>query len=363
MKILIAGDVFATEHTEKHFARGDAEKTFGNLKKVFEGNDINFVNLECAIGSSTNAIKKYGPNLISTYGTAQTLKNLGVTLCGLSNNHSFDFGIEGMQSTLSELSKAGLEYTGFGENYEDSRKNYVYEKDGEKVCIIAVCEHEYTYALDNRMGSRPFDPFDTIWDIREAKKECDRVIVIYHGGKELSRYPSPRVRKTFHAMAKNGADVVIGQHSHCLCGYEKVNGAHLFYGQGDFNFVRKHEGLHELRNCSMLFKYDTKTNEAEFIPTVQAIEYEGTKLAEGEDKEAVEKIFREASNTLSDGTWIDKWKEFAKEAQGEYLRLLKIAYSDEATDIQKCVLGHYVDCEAHEDILREMYPSFNLTNK
>ena len=36
-----------------------------------------------------------------------------------------------LEQIVNQLSKAGLEYTGFGKNYEDSRKNYVYEKDGE----------------------------------------------------------------------------------------------------------------------------------------------------------------------------------------------------------------------------------------
>lgn len=57
--------------------------------------------------------------------------------------------------SIAALDAVGLLYTGFGENYEASRKNLVIEKDGEKVCIIAVCEHEYSYALEDRMGANP----------------------------------------------------------------------------------------------------------------------------------------------------------------------------------------------------------------
>ena len=144
------------------------------------------------------------------------LKELGVTVCGLSNNHIFDFGKEGAIDTINAIKAAGLDYTGFGENYEDSRKNYVVEKDGETICIIAVCEHEYSYALEDRMGSRPYDEYDTMEDIRAAKAKYDRVLVMYHGGKEQCHYPSPRLYKACHAMAKSGADLILCQHSHCI---------------------------------------------------------------------------------------------------------------------------------------------------
>ena len=85
--------------------------------------------------------------------------NAQVFVAGIVN-HFFDFGIEGALDTLKALEEAGLGYTGFGKNYEDSRKNFVIEQDGQKICIIAVCEHEYTYALEDRMGCRPYDPYD-----------------------------------------------------------------------------------------------------------------------------------------------------------------------------------------------------------
>ena len=136
---------------------------------MFEDKDFVFANIECAITESENAIKKCGPNLKAPIATAEMLKELGVTLCGLSNNHVFDFGKEGAIDTINAIKAAGLDYTGFGENYEDSRKNYVFEKNGEKICIITVCEHEFSYALDDRMGSRPYDEYE------------------YHGGHQSSK--------------------------------------------------------------------------------------------------------------------------------------------------------------------------------
>ena len=162
MKTLFVGDVCPKlDEVKELFAAKATETLFSDTVSLFEGNDINFVNLECALTESEKAIEKFGPNLKAPAETAEVLKSVGVTVCGVSNNHIFDFGVEGWKDTLKAFEKAGMDWTGFGDNYEDSRRNYVVEKDGETVCIIAVCEHEYTYALDDRMGARPFDCYDT----------------------------------------------------------------------------------------------------------------------------------------------------------------------------------------------------------
>ena len=80
---------------------------------MFENNDINFVNLECAITESENEIKKFGPCLKTCRNTADVLKEVGVTVCGLSNNHIFDFGIEGAKDTIKALDETRLDSFGF----------------------------------------------------------------------------------------------------------------------------------------------------------------------------------------------------------------------------------------------------------
>ena len=106
---------------------------------------------------------------------------------------------------------------------------------------LDVTEHEYSYALPDRCGCNPYDPYLTMYDIREAKKNADYVAVIYHGGKEYCRYPSPRVRKLSHAMVQNGANVVLIQHTHCIGCYEEFEGSHIVYGQGNLHFVSERE--------------------------------------------------------------------------------------------------------------------------
>ncbi len=170
MKMLLLGDLSPTEATKEYFCKKDVDTLFTNALPLFQNNDYKFVNLECALTEHDKAIDKYGPALKGPKETAEVLKTIGVDCCGLSNNHVFDFGKKGIRDTLAALESQQIAYTGFGDNYDDSRKNHIINKDGQKVTIITVCEHEYSYAIENRMGSRPYDEYDTMEDIRNAKK-------------------------------------------------------------------------------------------------------------------------------------------------------------------------------------------------
>ena len=360
MKVLLLGDVSPTKITNGYFEKQDIDALFSDSLSLFKKADFTFVNLECALTESENAIDKFGPNLKATDKTADVLKKIGVSLVGLSNNHIFDFGIEGYKDTVKALDRVGLDYTGFGENYDDSRKNYVLEKDGQKICFITVCEHEYSYALPDRMGSRPFDCYDTITDVRKAKEQNDKVIVIYHGGKEHCRYPSPRMVKLCHALVDNGADVVIGQHSHCICCYEDYNNGHILYGQGNFHFVEFYDNLPDWEN-QLAFIYDTDTNEVELVPLNQT--KTGIELSKGNKKENLEKMSESLNASMKDGSWIDGWRDFCKEKEEYYNNKFRLAFADGATERQFKVVAHLLDCEAHHDVIVENHKTTNHTNE
>lgn len=361
MKTLLVGDLSPTVVTNELFQEKNVEALFSDAVSIFEGNDINFVNLECALTESEKSIEKFGPPLKACANTAETLKMVGVNYCGLSNNHIFDFGIQGAKDTFAALDAQGIGYTGFGEDYEDSRKNLIVEKDGEKVAIIAVCEHEYSYALEDRMGSRPYDEYDTMFDIRDAKAECDRVIVIYHGGKEQCQYPSPRLRRLCRAMVKHGADVVLCQHSHCIGCYENFMDGHILYGQGNFHFVKPAFSYGPTWNQSLAVKYDTKENKIEFIPL--AAPDCGIALAKGEEKEKILAEFNARNEELADGRWKEKWHEFCELKAEQYRSAIGRACTESSTEYNDKFFGHYLDCEAHTDVWRELFQTANMTNE
>ena len=106
MRITICGDLSISETSAPAFEAGDAAAAFGRVTDVFAKSDRVLVNLECALTDSEHKIIKKGPNLKGPKATAATLKKAGVTDCMLSNNHIFDFGVEGLVDTLEQLDAA-----------------------------------------------------------------------------------------------------------------------------------------------------------------------------------------------------------------------------------------------------------------
>lgn len=358
MKTLFLGDVCPCKYGVELFKTGDLDKIFGDARYLSSGKDFVCVNLECAITDTADKIRKFGPNLAAPIETADVLRKFGVNLCGLSNNHSFDLGIKGIEDTIAALGAAGIDYTGWGNNYEDSRKNYFYEKNGERICVIAVCEHEYSYAIENRMGARPYDEYDTVEDIREAKKSADRVIVLYHGGKEFSAYPSPRLHKLCRALVRAGADLVLCQHSHCIGCYEKYMDGHILYGQGNFHFLDPDP--HESWYSELAVHYDTKTNDISFTPLRTTDDY--ISLAKGVDAEKIMSDFEKRNSELRSGEWKRCWHDFCESMAERYKEAIAKACLPESTEIDNAYFGHMLDCEAHTDVWRELFKTWNHSN-
>lgn len=361
MKILIGGDISPKkEEVNELFAKGDVKTLFNGVADVAKTADRFIVNLECALTNTDKGIKKFGPCLKSDPKCADTLKELGVTDVALSNNHVFDYGIQGLKDTIANLERVGLPYTGVGENDTDSRKIYYIEQLGQKIAVINVCEHEYSYALPDRIGANPYDPYLTMQDIREAKKNAERVIVIYHGGKELCRYPSPRLRNLCREMVYCGADVVLTQHSHCIGCYEEFEGGHILYGQGNFHFCWPDKT--DLWNTGFLVELEVEEKvKIRFIPTISGDL--GIDLAKGQKYDEIMQGFATRNEELQNGKWLDGWKDYCAKSAKWYKGVLFGEYASDDPEVREQQFAHYLDCEAHADILHEIYPTWNQTNE
>ena len=356
MVITLCGDISITQVNRGLWENGDVQSVFGKIPEIFHNSDRVIVNLECALNEKDTAIRKFGPNLKGPAVAADILKEAGVTDCGLSNNHIFDFSKPGMDDTLHELKRVGLNYTGVGENEEASRKDLIIQQDGKTVRIITVCEHEYTYAMCDFPGARPYDPYDTADDIRKAKAEADYVIVMYHGGKEMCRYPSPRLRKLCRAMITEGADLVLCQHSHCIGCTEEFSGGTIVYGQGNFHFIYPEHARDPMWREGLAVQVRlADTADIRLIPVITTPT--GMDLASDEEAAQILAGIAQRNTELADGTWLERWHEFCVSMTERYENAVAGFANGGELDIE--LFAHYLDCEAHTDVWRELYPTFH----
>jgi poly-gamma-glutamate capsule biosynthesis protein CapA/YwtB (metallophosphatase superfamily) len=165
------------------------------------------------------------------------LNQLNIDAVTLANNHILDYGTHGLLDTFDTLKSKEIAYVGAGTNLKDAARYITLNKDGMKIAILNFCENEWSIAKEELPGANPMNLIDNSIQIREAKASHDKVIVIVHGGHEYYNLPSPRMQKQYRFYADQGADFVVGHHTHCISGYEVYNGVPIYYSLGNFLFT------------------------------------------------------------------------------------------------------------------------------
>lgn len=235
--IIIVGDLFPVPSNFSKFAEGDISYLFGDkICELFAQADYRICNLEGALTDNPGKCEKTGASLHAPTATIQAYKALGIDCCTLANNHITDAGPEGVTDTMNVLDKSGIVHLGAGENKESICHHVFFRVGGKKICLYNVGETMYNEPSETQPGAYLYDEYIVCNELKRLKEECDYLIVVYHGGAEKYRYPSPQTRKRFHRMVDCGANMILSQHTHCVGSEEYYKGAYLLYGQGNFLF-------------------------------------------------------------------------------------------------------------------------------
>lgn len=228
--------------------------------------DYIVMNLETPLTNSESPIRKCGPCLMASPDTIKGLRAINPFFYTLANNHILDQGAKGLQSTVKILNENGIAFAGIGNCLKEARKPYIANVGKYSVGIYCCTEHEFSIASESEIGANPYDPLESFDDVRNLRQNCDYLIVLYHGGKEHYRYPSPQIQRVFHKFADCGADLVVAQHTHCIGCKEEYNGSTLVYGQGNFLFDNSDS---EYWQNSLMINVDLDTRTIEFIPIIK----------------------------------------------------------------------------------------------
>jgi len=217
MNLLISGDCVPTVSNFRFFNAGDSKFLLGEeLNEIWQSADFRIFNLETPLTDEKSPIFKCGPNLLAPTSTIIGIKALKPTLISLANNHIMDQNVQGLFKTEELLSNSNIPYIGVGKNLFEASKPYIIEQEKKRIGIYSCTEHEFSIATDKQAGANPFDPLESFDHISELSEKVNYLIVLYHGGKEHYRYPSPQLQRVCRKFIEKGADLVVCQHSHCI---------------------------------------------------------------------------------------------------------------------------------------------------
>ena len=262
--MLLSGDLYVQ--------RPEPESIFEYTAGYLRGADLFFGNLEAAVtdrGRPTEA--KERPQFKSDERMFLAYTYAGLDACGLANNHSMNYGPEGLLRTIELLDAAGIAHAGGGRDYDEAHQPGVLERKGNRIAFlsyssvfvppfaatterggIAAVSVATAYQPQPRVvevpGSPPIirtfaDPNDAAAmteDVRKAKQAGNVVVVSWHWGLSPATGGAGQMvgyqEEMAHAAVDAGADLVIGHHPHMLHPIEVYKGKAIFYSLGNFAF-------------------------------------------------------------------------------------------------------------------------------
>jgi poly-gamma-glutamate synthesis protein (capsule biosynthesis protein) len=270
LSLLFAGDVmfgrrFFDPNEDGDFSDGtlpteptaaDHLRLLAGVQPLLENADLSFVNLETPLSERPaldytqvrpedyHQTKEY---VYSSHPSAvAALRQAGVDLLGLGNNHVFDLRGLGLDQTLQALAAAGFApqqgYFGAGDSAAEAWQPAVVEIKGQKLAFLGCTsitgeEHDVSYVAEgDKGGAANCTEAELSAAVSEAVERYDAVILMIHGGYEYSREPSPSIVHLTELARQLGADLVINHHTHTIGGLDWNGSSLVAWSLGNFVF-------------------------------------------------------------------------------------------------------------------------------
>lgn len=211
---------------------------FAHLRPLLTEATFNVVNFE---GAATEAFVPLEPKnflLKMPLSVAAQLRAGKIDAVTLANNHSMDFGLQGLHDTLHALDEAGIAHAGAGLDASGASAPALLGAGGTTICVLAFSRTlpQIFWAKDQSPGTA----FAGAPAVQEAVRACkDRgffTAVTFHWGKEGDSSPAPYQKALARVAIDAGADAVIGHHPHVVQDIEVYNGKPIFHSLGNFVF-------------------------------------------------------------------------------------------------------------------------------
>lgn len=217
VSILLTGDIMLGRSVmTKSLGSNDPNYPFREVADKLNEADIVFSNLENPIISGcpkTDSGFKFcaDPRMIGG------LKFAGIDIVNLANNHTLNYGKDGLEETKKILEENQIKWIGDG-NLE------IIDKQGIKFGFLG-----FDFVTK--------EPTKNDYElVKNSSQKVDVLIVGIHWGKEYSDKATLAQKEIARKLVENGADVIAGHHSHWVQDIEYINEKPVYYSLGNLVF-------------------------------------------------------------------------------------------------------------------------------
>ena len=235
------GDVMFAGNVADLLARHGYDYPYRHVRGLLDAADVTVANLETPVTEAGEPqTKEYVYR--SSPAALPALREAGVDLVTLANNHSMDYGIPGLLDTMAYLDRAGIAYVGAGRNIDEAYTPKTLDIRGVRAAFVGLTrvysEPWWQAGRDPGVaGTYDYRLPQALNAIRRAKSEADLVVVYVHWGVERRETPADYQRELARRYVDAGADLVVGSHPHVLQGFERYKGKWIAYSLGNFIFT------------------------------------------------------------------------------------------------------------------------------
>ena len=256
--------------------RVHAPNELATITPLLKG-DVIFTNFEATVVEKGQSLQD--GRFLSPPEALDALKALGFNLLALSDNHSFDLKVSGIQNTLREVKSRNIVHAGIGNNVEEAAAPGYLKTPKGTVALVAMASgliaeggsatttrpgvnelrieaggkpNESTTLLPPEPGNEPNaeDKQRILGSIREARQHADFVVVYEHNHVFLNRpfgalfseelperlAPADWLKKWTHEEIDAGADIIVMHGAPLIHGVEIYRNRPIFYDLGNFIF-------------------------------------------------------------------------------------------------------------------------------
>jgi len=291
--VVLAGDILFDRQVGSLIDGSGPDAPFSYVAPILQSGEITLANLECPLSNKGSKLAEKDVTFRGRTSAVTGIKNSGIDVVSMANNHALDCGPEALQDTIALLDKNNIGHSGAGMNINEAVKP-AYFTAGEKGKKKKVAFLAFSYMIppgfyptDQRAGVAPARPKTELVTnaIKEAKKKSDFVICSFHWGIEYEDYPVQHQTDLARICIDSGADVVMGHHPHVIQGIELYKGKLIAYSLGDFIFdhYSRKTGETFILKCTLS---EQKTLSATMIP-VYITSFGQPRIVHGEEANVI----------------------------------------------------------------------------
>jgi len=346
-KLTLVGDLLFEQPFYDAIEAGyNKDEYFSLVKNYFEEDDLSIGNMEVVIGNENLKTSGVGYNFCAPEYIGHLVNNLDFEVLGTANNHAFDRGIEGLNSTLDFFNNnTDIITVGTYKDKFDRDNLRVLDINGIKFGILS-----YTYGTNQKPNDsdknligyyrdpstkKVTDEYKDILknEITALKEKNDVIIVMMHWGSEFTYIPNKEQREMALFLNELGVDIIVGSHSHSIQPIEVIEGQHktlVYYSLG--NFLSADDDIARTKLGEETFDNAYQTG---LLSTLNVIKDDNKVIVEDVNTEIIVNYFDKKMNNFK----LIPFKEYNDSYEKTHYRYEKGLNKEFISNMYKSVIG------------------------